>query len=179
MNKKVVTVFGSSIPVFGEEQYEWAYKLGEIFAKNNLDLCTGGNLGIMEAVSKAAKENGARTIGITLKGSFGNHNQFISDHISCDTLFERITKLINKGDAYVVLQGGTGTLLELSAVWELMNKKILTKKPFACHGYMWKGIIETIEEQLSKENRKTGLIKYCSDIEECADFIVQKLNMVN
>lgn len=170
-----MTVFGSSIPVNGEEQYENAFLLGSLLAKNNFDLCTGGNLGIMEAVSRAAKENGAKAIGITLKGSFGLHNEFLSEHIACDTLFDRITRLINIGDAYVVLQGGTGTLLEFAAVWEFMNKKILKEKPIACYGQMWKGVIETIEEQIKKENRKTGLVRYCNDVKECADYLFEKL----
>ncbi|MGE5679431.1 MAG: LOG family protein [Bacillota bacterium] len=173
MKRKTVTVFGSSIPLYGEEQYNDAYKLGVILAKNNFDLCTGGNLGIMEAISRAAADNGSRAIGITLKGAFGTQNKYISEHIACDTLFERITKLINSGDAYIILQGGTGTLLEMSAVWEFMNKNILKEKPAACYGKMWKGVIETVEEQLKKEKRKPGLIKYYEDITSCAEYIVK------
>ncbi|MGE5432206.1 MAG: LOG family protein, partial [Syntrophomonadaceae bacterium] len=129
--RKVITIFGSSIPVSGDEQYSNAYKLGSIFAQNGFDLCTGGNSGIMEAVSKGAVENGAKAIGITLSGSFGTHNTFLTDHIAHDSLFERIQALIETGDAYVALQGGTGTLLEMSAVWEFMNKGFLQEKPFA------------------------------------------------
>jgi uncharacterized protein (TIGR00730 family) len=123
--RKIVTVFGSSIPVDGEEQYIDAYKLGSILAKNNFDVCNGGNYGTMEAVSRGAVENGANAIGITLGDFFNNHNKYLTKHIVCDTLFERINRLINTGDAYVALQGGTGTLLELAAVWELINKNPL------------------------------------------------------
>ncbi len=171
--RKVVTVFGSSIPVKGEEQYEIAYKLGSILAKNNFDVCNGGNMGIMEAVSKGAVENGGKALGITLDGYFNSHNKYLTGHIVCKTLFERITKLINYGDAFIALQGGTGTLLELSAVWEFMNKEILTQKPFACHGKIWKPVIEVMEEQIKKENRKTGLLKYFDKIEDCAEWVIK------
>jgi uncharacterized protein (TIGR00730 family) len=173
--RKIVTIFGSSIPVEDDEQYTNAYKLGVILAKNDLDVCNGGNHGIMEAVSKGAVENGAKAIGITLGGYFNHHNKYLTQHIVCDTLFERITRLINTGDAFIALQGGTGTLLELAAVWEFFNKEILDEKPFACHGTIWKPIIQTMEEQIAKEKRKSGLLKYFEGIEDCAEYIIMKL----
>jgi uncharacterized protein (TIGR00725 family) len=170
--RKVVTIFGSSVPLPNEEQYEIAYNLGAILAKYNLDVCNGGNRGIMQAVSKGAVDNGGNAIGITLDGVFNNHNPYLTEHIVCKTLFERITKLINTGDAYIILQGGTGTLLELASVWELMNKKFIKQKPFACHGKLWNPLINSMEEQLLLEKRKAGLIKYFDDIEACANYII-------
>lgn len=96
---KTVTIFGSSIPIFGEEQYEHAYKLGSLLGKNGISVCSGGNMGIMEAVSRGAVENGAAACGITLKNRYNNHNKYLTEHILCDTLFERITKLIDNSDA--------------------------------------------------------------------------------
>ncbi|HEX2866152.1 MAG TPA: LOG family protein [Ignavibacteriales bacterium] len=175
MSKKIITIFGSSLPVFGEEQYENAYKLGSTFAKNGFDLCTGGNGGIMEAVSRGAVEFGARAIGITLNGSFGTHNSYITEHKAHNSLFERIQALIETGDAYVALQGGTGTLLEMAAVWEFINKGFLHEKPFACHGTLWKPIIASMEDQIKKEKRKTGLLKYFETIDDCAEYIISSL----
>lgn len=168
---KTVTIFGSSLPVYGEEQYENAYKLGCILARNGFNVCTGGNMGIMEAVSRGAVENGAAATGITLKDKFDFHNAYLSKRITCENLFERITKLLNTGDGYIILQGGTGTLLELAAVWELINKGFIAEKPVACHGKMWKPIIENIENQIALEKRKTGLVRYFDEIEDCADYI--------
>ena len=45
---KTVTIFGSSLPKPGEQEYDDAYKLGGILAKAGLNVCTGGNLGIMD-----------------------------------------------------------------------------------------------------------------------------------
>jgi uncharacterized protein (TIGR00725 family) len=64
--KKFVTVFGSSIPRPGDEEYENAYRLGKLLAEKNLNVCSGGFHGIMDAVSKGAFENGAETVGVTL-----------------------------------------------------------------------------------------------------------------
>ncbi|MEG8946262.1 LOG family protein [Rosettibacter firmus] len=175
MRKKYVTVFGSSIPSPGDEEYELAYKLGKKLAENGLNVCTGGFQGIMDAVSKGATEKGAEALGITLAVYNARPSKYLTKEIRCNTLFERLNKLIEYGNAYIVLNGGTGTLVELAIVWELMNKKLLNEKPFACHGTLWKEIVHLMEEQIKREKRKTGLVKCFDDINECADFIIDKL----
>lgn len=174
--KKIVTVFGSSIPVYGEEQYSAAEKLGELLALKGFDVCSGGNLGIMEAVSKGAVNHGAKAIGITVDSVGFTSNKFLTEHVVCASLFERITKLVQYGDGYVILQGGTGTLLELAAVWELMNKEMLTIKPVACHSTMWKEIVKIMNDQLRKENRLTDLVKCFHSVEDIVEYLAKTLS---
>ncbi len=175
MEKKFVTVFGSSIPRPGDEEYEIAYILGKKLAENGLNVCTGGFQGIMDAVSKGASENGGHALGITLTLYNSTPSKYLTSEIKCNSLFERLQNLINHGDAYIVLNGGTGTLVELAVVWELMNKKLLNEKPFACYGKIWKDIVTIMEEQIKRENRKVGLIKYFDNIDDCANYIIEEL----
>lgn len=173
--KKFVTVFGSSIPQPGDAEYEYAYQLGLKLAKNNINVCSGGFQGIMDAVSKGALEAGAEAIGVTLDIYNVQASKFLSQEIKCHTLFDRLKNLIEIGDAYVVLQGGTGTLLELALVWEYMNKNMMPVKPFACHNSLWKEIVDLMEDQIMKEGRRTGLIKCFVEIDECADYIISSI----
>jgi hypothetical protein len=169
--RKFVTVFGSSIPCPGDEEYEIAYKLGKILAHNNINVCSGGFQGIMDAVSKGAVENGSDAIGVTLNIYNVLPSKYLTKEIKCNTLFERLENLIEIGDAYVILQGGTGTLLELSLIWEFMNKNMIEIKPIAGYGKMWSEIVGIMEKQILKEKRKTGLIKCFNDIEICAGYL--------
>ncbi|MHC4104192.1 MAG: LOG family protein, partial [Planctomycetota bacterium] len=58
---------------------------------------------------------------------------------------ERLDKLIELGQAYVVLPGGTGTLLELAKVWELKNKGFLPPdKPIILVGRFWKPLVDLV-----------------------------------
>jgi len=175
-NKKFVTVFGSSIPRDGDNEYEIAYLLGKKLAENKINVCSGGFQGIMDAVSKGAKEKGAEAVGVTLD----IYNVFASKHLTkqivTHTLFDRLKSLVEIGDAYIILQGGTGTMLELSLVWEYLNKRMIDQKPVACHGKMWTKIISLMEEQIITEKRRTGLIKCFDEIDECAEFIISRLN---
>ncbi len=171
--KKTITVFGSAFPKDGDEEYDFAYQLGRQLGKNNFNVCTGGYYGIMEAVSKGALENKAEVFGVTVNYFDRQANKFITTEINCDTLFEKITKLIELGDAYVILKGGTGTLLELAAVWEFANKKLLKAKPIIYHSSMWQKIIPVIDERLKYENRKTGLIKSCDSLDEIITYLTK------
>ena len=67
-------------------------------------------------------------VGITVRNfDYAPPNQFLSRRIETADLFDRLARLVGLGDLYVVLPGGTGTLLEFSLVWELQNKGISPK----------------------------------------------------
>ena len=75
--KKNITVFGSAMPMPGDEEYKIAYKLGKLLAANGFDVVNGGYFGIMEAVSKGATENGGSATGITLSYLKENPTSFL------------------------------------------------------------------------------------------------------
>jgi len=69
--------------------------------------------------------------------------------------------LLERGDAYVVLPGGTGTLAELALAWEMMNKASLSKtlggsKPLLVMSPYWQPVIACLEQerQLNSTHRE-------------------------
>jgi len=173
--KKTITIFGSSIPKPKEPEYETAYILGLQLAAKGYNICTGGYQGIMDAASKGAVENGAEALGITVNLWETRPTRYLTKEIKCKTLFERITKLVEAGDGYVIIQGGTGTLLELSVVWELMNKHLISTKPAVCHSEIWKNVVEAVDKQIQVEGRETGLIKKCDTVEQIVEYMDKML----
>jgi len=172
---KTVTIFGSSLPKPGDKEYEQAYRLGKYLGNAGINVCSGGYQGVMDAVSKGAVESGTNAIGITVDIFGAVPSKYLSEEIVTNSLFERLGKLLEIGDAFIVLPGGTGTMLELTLVWEKMNKNLLNEKPFACVGEMWKNIVTEMEQRIIFEKRKAGLIKPFENIIDCADFIIKKL----
>ena len=148
---KTITIFGSAIPRMDDEQYKFAYQLGASLAKNGFNICTGGYGGIMEAASKGAFDNAGFVYGVTVELWDKNPNPYITVEVREQKLFERITKLLQLGDAYIILQGGTGTLLEFAAVWEYANKNLQSPKPIICHSQMWKEIVDVMNKQMIVE----------------------------
>jgi uncharacterized protein (TIGR00725 family) len=168
---KTVTIFGSSIPNENDEQYKFAYQLGASLAKNGFNICTGGYKGIMEAASKGAFDNGGLVYGVTVDLWDSEPNPYITIEVREERLFDRIEKLIELGDAYIILQGGTGTLLEFASVWEYANKNLQQPKPIICQSQMWKGITGTMNNQLKLENRRTDLVVYFNGAQEIVDYL--------
>ena len=174
---KTVTVFGSSIPKPGDSEYETALSLGRILGENKLNVCTGGYQGIMDAVSRGASEKGAEALGVTVNILNALPSKYLTKKIETDSLMERIKRLVEFGDAYIILQGGTGTLLELAVVWEYLNKRLIMNKPVVCHGVMWSKLIKIIDQRLKAEGRVEGLVKCFDDIEKCANYIINELKI--
>jgi predicted Rossmann-fold nucleotide-binding protein len=87
-------------------------------------------------------------------------------------------------DGYVACKGGTGTLVELAVVWEMLNKRAMQAKPFAALGGFWLPIIERVREvecgSPSSEVSKWGeagtrLIYSAKSPEEAAGYLSARL----
>lgn len=168
----IVTMFGSSIPQPGEHEYDEAYKLGRILGERGISVCSGGYQGIMDAVSKGASAFNVERIGVLVDIFNAQPSEYLSKQINCTSLNERLMNLVELGDAFIVLPGGTGTMLELSLVWELTNKKLITEKPIICVGEMWKNIVIEMEKRIHFEKRKQNLVIPVDSVEQAADLII-------
>ncbi len=145
----VVTVFGSSRVRPGDQEYADAQRLGELLGDRGWTLCNGGHEGTMEAAARGAKEHGGRTIGITISlYNGGNRNAWLDQEVVAETLFARLEQLVTRGQAFVVLRGGIGTLLELALVWNLVQSPEYAQKPIFVVGECWSQVIATLRETL-------------------------------
>ncbi len=145
MSEKIITIFGTGRAKPGDSVYELAYETGKILAQAGFTIANGGYGGTMLAAARAAAEAGGEIIGVTCSAFKGKPNEYISREIVADSLDERLDTLIKLGQGYVVLPGGTGTLLELAKVWELKNKGFLeADKPIILVGGFWKPLVDLI-----------------------------------
>jgi len=145
-SERTITVFGSSRPRAGDADYEEARLLGGALARQGFLVCSGGYGGVMEGVSRGAKEAGGRTLAITAKVFRARTNEWVDEQRAVDTWEERLFELVRCGDGYVACKGGTGTLVELAVVWEMLNKKFLTDKPFVVLGDFWVPVLDRVRE---------------------------------
>ncbi|MBZ0202428.1 MAG: LOG family protein [Ignavibacteria bacterium] len=145
MPNKIITSFGSAFITPQDSLYREAEELGGIIASKGWTVCSGGYYGSMEAISKGAKSTGGKTIGVTVKDWQAKPNDFVDEVVIMPNLMERIVELIALADAYIVFKGGTGTLLEISATLEMMNKKAIPEKLMIFYTDFWKGLILTLK----------------------------------
>ena len=146
MSERTITIFGTGRAKAGDTAYALAYSTGKLLSQAGFTIANGGYGGTMLAAAKGAAEAGGQIIGVTCSAFKGSKaNKYISREIITDSLDERLDTLLKIGHAYVVLPGGTGTLLELAKVWELKNKGFPdTDKPIILVGGFWLPLLDLI-----------------------------------
>ena len=148
---KAITVFGSGTVKENSKNWEEAYQIGFLLAKAGFVIINGGYGGSMAASAMGAKKAGGNTVGITTDQFQGSvKNGFIDQEIRKRTYIERLHELVHSGDGFVILNGGTGTLVELMVVWE-MNNKGLHAKPFAVLGRKIQAAVNAIKRNSEVE----------------------------
>jgi hypothetical protein len=178
---KIITVFGSSRPQDGHSDYAEALDLGRALASSGFTVCTGGYGGVMEAVSRGARESNGRVLAVTANFFHSCANRWVEEETRMDTWQERLFELVRLGDGYVACKGGTGTLVELAVVWEMLNKKAMTERPFVVLGDFWQPILERVREvergQASRWGESTDpLVHQAPTPEEAAQFLAARLS---
>ena len=140
---KTITVFGTSKAKPGDSVFAMAEEVGRLLAENGFTIANGGYGGTMLAGAKGAAGAGGKVVGVTCTAfKRGKANEYVTEEISTASLEERLAKLIELGDAYLVLPGGTGTLLELADVWEHKNKGFANAdKPIILIGAFWQPLL--------------------------------------
>jgi uncharacterized protein (TIGR00730 family) len=171
MRERIISIFGTAKAEASDSVYELAYRIGELLAEAGFSIVNGGYGGTMLAAAKGATEAGGKTIGVTCSAFRGaSANKYISREIVTGSLDERLDTLIKLGQAYVVLPGGTGTLLELAKVWELKNKGFLNRsKPLILVGGFWKPLVDLVAADEPDSKR---FIQFADRPERIMDFLV-------
>jgi uncharacterized protein (TIGR00730 family) len=79
----------------------------------------GGSLSSMGAVARAAREGGARTVGVIPDAllAFEVGDRHADELIVVDDMRTRKALMDDRSDAFLALAGGLGTLEELTEVW--------------------------------------------------------------
>ena len=167
-DRKIVSVFGTSKTQPVDEVFELAETLGRLLAENGFTIANGGYGGTMLAAAKGAVAAGGKVIGVTSTAfKRSEANEYVTEEISTECLSERLAKLIELGDAYVVLPGGTGTLLELADVWEHKNKGFAgANKPIILVGAFWAPLASMMAEA---DPGSTRHIICAATVEEAVD----------
>jgi uncharacterized protein (TIGR00725 family) len=128
MSKLIIAVIGNANIENDIEKQKVSFELGKLIIDNGFILATGGLGGVMEYASKGAKtsekyaENSI--IGILPDYNSDNANEYIDIAIPTGAGLARNLMLISMANAVIAVGGGSGTLNEISASWQ-MNKLII------------------------------------------------------
>ena len=75
-------------------------------------------------------------------------NPWVTAEVRARLLGERLDRFYDLADAFVVLPGGTGTLLELAYVWNLAVIQALNHRPIILFASPWRPVIDFMARHL-------------------------------
>jgi uncharacterized protein (TIGR00730 family) len=140
-----VAIFGSARAMPGTFAYEEVKRAAAAFAEMGCDIVTGGGPGLMQAANEGAASVGAkeRSLGIRVELPFEQEvNPFVEQAFEHGTFFTRLQHFVIASDAFVVVPGGIGTVLEMLMIWQLLQVRHVGDVPLILVGKMWRGLVE-------------------------------------
>jgi uncharacterized protein (TIGR00730 family) len=170
--KKVVAVFGANRVSRGEPLYGLAEETGRQIAGAGWTLINGGYGGTMEAAARGAREDGGHVIGVPVKIYSSQVSPFVSESVMTEDLWERIRLMLDRSDAFIALEGSTGTLAEIGMAWEFVAKKLLPPKPLIFIGDFWAPLYRTVlSAPNSSEPTRGGIVRMEPSPKAAIDFL--------
>jgi uncharacterized protein (TIGR00730 family) len=142
-----VTIFGSARTDPDHWVYAAVRDLAAELTRLGCDIVTGGGPGLMRAANEGARTAGVgpdgASVGIRVELPFEQDvNPFVSQVFEHRTFFSRLHHFVLVSDAFVVVPGGIGTVLETMMVWQLLQVRKLHDTPLILVGAMWAELVE-------------------------------------
>lgn len=169
---KNIAFFGDADISPADETYIAAFDVAGALAKENYVIVDGGGPGVMEAATSGAEKGGGKTISVTFDpvnapGFEGKYLGNVTDtEIVTTNYIERMFKLMEYGDAFIIFKGGSGTISEFGTAWVLAKLYYGHHKPVILYGDFWIPIIDAIKSNMNIDAREYSVFEICRNKEE-------------
>ncbi len=164
---RAVSLFGFADAQPDSELYRSAFEVAKLLANNGLEVVNGGGPGVMRAGTDGAHAGGGKSTIATFYPKYINHfegkdrNNKADKEIIENNYLDRTMKLLELGNAYVIFNGGTGTLSEFGMAWGLAYLYFGHHKPLILYGHFWHAILESlVANMLIAQQRPESLKVY-------------------
>lgn len=176
-----VAIFGSARAQPGTFVYDEVKRVAAAFSQMGCDIVTGGGPGLMQAANEGAASSGHvnRSMGIRVELPFEQEvNPFVEQAFEHKTFFSRLHHFVIASDAFVVVPGGIGTVLEMLMIWQLLQVKHIENVPLILVGKMWTGLVDwtkasMLDPRLNLASPKDLQIPVCLDTADEAIAVVR------
>jgi len=148
-----VTIFGSARVPRDHWVYVAVRDLAAELTRLGCDIVTGGGPVLMQAANEGVRladpTGAAASMGIRVDLPFEQEvNAFVTEAFEHGTFFTRLHHFVLVSDAFVVVPGGIGTLLETMMIWQLLQVRKLHDTPLILAGKMYADLVELCRKHL-------------------------------
>jgi uncharacterized protein (TIGR00725 family) len=159
-----------------DERWELARRVGAALAGQGWSVMTGGYGGLMEAAASGAASQGGHVLGLPMRPWTSlRPSPHASQLLWCDTYPERFGHLLDC-DAVVALDGGIGTIAELTVAWSVRQTEPRAPALVAA-GAGWPALLATIAEQMIVGPEDLALVSTAETPEEVIAAIERQLSL--
>jgi predicted Rossmann-fold nucleotide-binding protein len=122
------------------------------------------------------------SVGIRVELPFEQDvNPFVEQAYEHGTFFTRLHHFVITSDAFVVVPGGIGTVLEAMMVWQLLQVRHVGEVPLIFVGKMWRGLVDwastsMLQAQPQLASPADMKIPHCLDTADEAITMVRELH---
>ena len=174
---KKVAFFGYADAKPKSRLYQEAFATAKLLAEHGYTIVNGGGPGVMDASTQGAVAGGGDTIAVTFNpqdapGFEGRYVRNIVDkEIKTSNYIERMFKLMEQAEAFVIFRGGTGTISEFGTAWVLARLYYGHHKPFVLYGEFWKEIVEVLMKYMEMRGTEKKVFKIVTTATEAFEAI--------
>lgn len=162
---KNIGFFGDASFPKSNPTYKEAYSVAKLLAQNGYTIVDGGGPGVMNAATQGAEAGHGETLTVTFypenaPGFEGRYVGNIPDReIVTTNYIERMFKLLEHSDMFIIFRGGSGTISEFGTAWVLAKLYYGHHKPFILFGDFWKDVIKAIKKGMNLDEKELSVFK--------------------
>lgn len=167
-----VAIFGFADAKEGDELYDAAKATAKALAEAGYTVVDGGGPGVMKAATEGAKLVGGKVIGVTFHPKDARNfegrdpKNKVDEEITTKSYIERTVRLMEQGQAYVIFNGGSGTISEFGMAWALARLYFGHHKPLILYGNFWNEVIETFKRSMKIRPEELRVFKIVNSPQE-------------
>ncbi len=162
---KNVAFFGDANISQSDPVYQDAFAVSKMLAERGFAIVNGGGPGVMDASTQGAIAGNGETISVTFypKDATNFEGRYLgnvtSEEIVTSNYIERMFKLMEHSDMFIIFKGGSGTISELGTAWVLANIYFGHHKPFLLYGEFWLDIIDSLRRNMNIDSKEMSVFE--------------------
>lgn len=169
---KNIAFFGDANIKKDDPVYKDAFAIAKHLAHEGFTIVNGGGPGVMNASTQGALSADGETLSVTFspKDAPGFEGKYLGNvtknEIVTSNYIERMFKLLEHADLFIIFKGGSGTISEFGTAWVLAKIYYGHHKPFILYGSFWREIIEVLEKNMNIDKQELSVFKIVEKKEE-------------
>jgi len=174
---KNIAFFGDANIPKSDPVYKNAFGVAKKLASEGYTIVNGGGPGVMNASTQGAEEVGGETLTVTFapKDAPGFEGRYVGNvpdtEIKTSNYIERMFKLLEHADCFIIFKGGSGTVSEFGTAWVLAKMYYGHHKPFILFGDFWLEIIDTLKKNMNIDKQEMSVFEIARKQDEILPII--------